>query len=340
MTIHPGDLLADYRVTRLLGRGGMGEVWAALDPHGAEVAVKVLLATAKLKPDIVTRFEREALLVGAIDSPFVCKLLGHANDQSGALILVFEKLEGESLSERLAREKYLPFAEVGPLVDDMLEGLAAAHRASVIHRDLKPANVFLTRTGDPGRPERAQLLDFGISKLARKPVDGIRDEPSLTDFDSTLGSFAYMAPEQVRNPARVDHRADLYSVGAVAFAALAGRLPFEGKNAASVIALKMERAAPTLEIATGERWPSALERFLSRALDREPNLRFESAEDALAEWRACLPVALVRRAAPPPARVTSGYANEPPTAADTGYTATETGDAWGTIAVLAEAEKA
>jgi serine/threonine-protein kinase len=302
LPIHPGDFLAGFQVTQLLGRGGMGEVWAARTPDGLhEVAIKVLLPNAALKPDLVARFEREASVSAAIDSEFVCKLLAHERDASGAHLLIFEKLEGESLSDRLKRELYLPFAEVGPIVDDALLGLAAAHRAGVIHRDLKPGNIFLERTGDPQRPERAKVLDFGISKFS-KGYDGRRDEPSLTDFDATLGSFAYMAPEQVRGAARVDHRCDIYAVGAVAFRALSGRMPFEGANAGTVIALKLDRVAPTLSEVTGDHWPAGLERFLARCLARDPEHRFCSAEEAVSEWRACLPGALTRRAEAPPPR--------------------------------------
>jgi eukaryotic-like serine/threonine-protein kinase len=313
----------------------MGEVWAARAPDGSrEVAIKVLLAGAALKPDLVARFEREATATSSIDSEYVCKLLGHERDATGAHLLIFEKLDGESLSERLKRELYLPFAEVGPILDDALQGLGAAHRAGVIHRDLKPGNIFLERTGDPNRPERAKVLDFGISKLS-KTHDGRRDEPSLTDFDATLGSFAYMAPEQVRGAARVDHRCDLYSIGAVAFRALAGRLPFEGANAGALIALKLDRPAPTLSEVTGDVWPGALERFIARCLQRDPEQRAANAEEAVAEWRACLPGALVRRATPPPQRqqasYTDTYADPVPTMTEGGgpgwdMTQTEAGD--------------
>jgi serine/threonine-protein kinase len=258
-------------VTQLLGRGGMGEVWAAVSTDGTiEVAIKVLLPTAAMKPDLVARFEREARVTASIESDYVCKLQAHERDPSGAHLLVFEKLSGESLSDRLKRELYLPFAEVGPIVDDAFQGLAAAHKAGVIHRDLKPGNIFIEWTDDPRRPERAKVLDFGISKLTKKEK-GRRDEPSLTDFDATLGSFAYMAPEQVRGAARVDQKADIYAMGAVAFRALAGRLPFEGSNAGMIIALKLDRPAPSLSDVTDERWPSAIERFLARALQRDPD---------------------------------------------------------------------
>ena len=324
MAIHPGDILAGYRVTRLLGRGGMGEVWAAADDT-REVAVKVLLARAALKPDLVRRFEREARIASAIKSPFVCELIEVARADDGAHLLVFEHLSGESLADRLKREQYLPFSEVGPIIDDVLQGLVAAHEAGVIHRDLKPGNIFLVRAraSDPPEPyappsggfgfgadgrgpspyparrEHAKILDFGISKLTRS--EGGEREPTLTDFNATLGSFAYMAPEQVRGAARADERADIYSVGAVAFRALSGRLPFEGTTAHYLVAMKLEHQAPSLAEITGEQWPAGVERFLERALERRREERFPTAAEALEVWRSIQPSALKRSAAATPA---------------------------------------
>lgn len=269
----------------------MGEVWAAVsDADGRQVAIKVLLARAALKPDLVRRFEREAKIASAIQSDYVCRLLdvGHAED--GSHLLVFEHLTGESLADRLKREQYLPLSEVGPIIDDVLQGLAAAHAAGVIHRDLKPGNIFLELLNLPGRRERAKILDFGISKLSRRE----KEEPTLTAFDATLGSFAYMAPEQVRGAARADERADIYAVGAVAFRALAGRLPFEGSTAAVLVSLKLDRSAPSLAEVTGEKWPAGIERFLERALDRRREQRFASAEEALESWRSIQPSNLTR----------------------------------------------
>jgi len=269
----------------------MGEVWAATGPDGVrEVAIKVLLARAAMKPDLVRRFEREAKIASAIKSVFVCQLLevGHTDD--GAHLLVFEQLTGESLADRLKREQYLPFSEVGPIIDDALQGLAAAHAAGVVHRDLKPGNIFLEHLGLPDRRERAKILDFGISKLTRRE----KEEPTLTAFDATLGSFAYMAPEQVRGAARADERADLYAVGAVAFRALSGRLPFEGTTAAVLVSLKLDRAAPSLAEATGEKWPAGIERFLERALERKRERRFGTAAEALTAWRAIQPANITR----------------------------------------------
>ena len=311
----------------------MGEVWAATSDSAAEgdrrreVAIKVLLARSAMKPDLVRRFEREARIASAIKSPYVCQLIEVGAADDGSHLLVFEQLCGESLADRLKREQYLPFSEVGPIIDDVLQGLAAAHAASVIHRDLKPGNIFLeqfsaTPSGRYAPPsggfgtggliphpeeqderlERAKILDFGISKLTHR----VKEEPTLTAFDATLGSFAYMAPEQVRGAARADERADIYSVGAVAFRALSGRLPFEGPTALALITIKLDRAAPSLHDATGDHWPAGLERFLERALDRKKERRFGTALEALTAWRAIQPANITRarrtaaRSRPPP----------------------------------------
>ncbi len=301
----------------------MGEVWAATSDAAApgdprrEVAIKVLLARAAMKPDLVRRFEREAKIASAITSPYVCQLLEVAAADDGSHLLVFEQLTGESLADRLKREQYLPFSEVGPIIDDVLQGLAAAHAASVIHRDLKPGNIFLEQFSAtaPGggryappsggfgtggfvprpdeldeRLERAKILDFGISKLTY----GVKGEPTLTAFDATLGSFAYMAPEQVRGAARADERADIYAVGAVAFRSLSGRLPFEGPTAAVLVAFKLDRSAPSLHEATGDHWPAGLERFLERALERKKERRFGTAQEALTAWRSIQPANITR----------------------------------------------
>ncbi len=185
MAIHPGDILAGCRVTRLLGRGGMGEVWAAIDDAhgGGEVAIKILLQRAAMKPDLVKRFEREARITSAINSPYVAKLLRVENADDGAHLLLFEHLTGESLADRLKREQYLSLSgEVGLLIEDVLQGLAAAHAASVIHRDLKPGNIFVERTHDPqkaGASEDPGLLGSPSSTPRRK------NEPTLTAFDAT-----------------------------------------------------------------------------------------------------------------------------------------------------------
>ncbi|MEO7111300.1 MAG: serine/threonine-protein kinase [Polyangiaceae bacterium] len=283
-----------YKVRRLLGRGGMGEVYAADGKDGEKVALKVLHDRAAQDPDMVARFHREATIAAKITSPYVAAILGAGKDRNGRLWIAFERLTGEGLDERLRREQYLSFADVAPVVEDALQGLTAAHKAGVIHRDIKPANLFIEKRkpsksggahGDHEQSrehdERTRILDFGISKIRTHR----KSEPSLTAFDATLGSFAYMAPEQVRGSARVDERADLYALGAVAFRGLTGRLPFEGANALTLIALKLDREPPSLASTTGDEWPQGIERFLQRMMVRDRDRRYGSASEALEEWR-------------------------------------------------------
>lgn len=304
----PGSILGGiYKIRRLIGQGGMGEVYAAEGRGGEKVALKVLHERAAQDPDLVARFNREADIAKKISSPYVAAILGSGKEKDGRLWIAFERLVGEGLDERLRREQYLSFAEVAPIIEDSLQGLHSAHSAHVVHRDIKPANLFIEKrkltqeeiqAGE--HEERTRILDFGVSKM--KANAARRSEPSLTAFDATLGSFAYMAPEQVRGSARVDERADLYALGAVAFRALTGRLPFEGSNALTLIALKLDRDPPTLAQTTGDTWPAAIERYLSKIMARERDRRFGSAMEALDGWRkVCKVMGNVRRRQPPPA---------------------------------------
>ncbi len=281
-----GERLEDrYRILELLGRGGMGEVWSAQSlADDRPVAVKVLLERTARRKDIQKRFEREAEAAARIRSPYVCALFDQGFTPDGSLYLVFELLDGESLADRLRRELYLPFDEIGPLMLDVLQGIQDAHSAQVLHRDLKPGNIFIKPSGKTH--ERAVILDFGVSKVLQSVRE--REEPSLTAYDGTVGSFAYMAPEQVRGAARVDERADVYGAASVAFRALSGRLPFEGMSAKMVAGLKMQRAAPSLQDATGLKWPKQLETFFRRGLARKPDQRFPSAEEARSHLKAAL----------------------------------------------------
>src|SRR4051794_17132259 len=287
----PGSVIGGfYKVRRLIGQGGMGEVYAADGKGGEKVALKVLHEKAAQDPDLVARFQREANIAAQVKSPYVASILGAGKDRNGRLWIAFERLNGEGLDERLRREQYLSFADVAPIVDDALQGLDAAHRAGVIHRDIKPANLYVEKRRLTAKQinqdtpeERTRILDFGVSKMRSR--QGRKSEPSLTAFDATLGSFAYMAPEQVRGSARVDERADLYALGAVAFRALTGRLPFEGTNALTLIALKLDREPPSLASTTGDDWPASIERFLGKIMARDREKRFSTAMEASEAWR-------------------------------------------------------
>jgi serine/threonine-protein kinase len=294
----------------------MGEVYAAEGRGGVKIAIKVLHERAAQDPDLVARFNREANIAKQVRSPYVAAILGAGKEKDGRLWIAFERLVGEGLDERLRREQYLSFAEVAPIIEDALQGLSAAHDAHVVHRDIKPANLFIEKRklteediANRENEERTRILDFGVSKM--KASASRRSEPSLTAFDATLGSFAYMAPEQVRGEARVDERADLYALGAVAFRALTGRLPFEGSNALTLIALKLDRDPPTLARTTGDTWPAAIEKFLAKIMSREREKRFSSALDALDAWRkVCRVMGNARQR--PTAASASASASAPP----------------------------
>jgi eukaryotic-like serine/threonine-protein kinase len=283
-----------YTITKLIGQGGMGEVYEAIGPNQEIVALKILHKRALADADIVARFKREAEIASKIRSPYVARVLAAGKEPDGRLWIAFERLHGEGLDARVKREHYLSMSDVVPIVSDTLKGLQTAHEAGIVHRDIKPANLFVEQVMQPGqvRPdtgeivvaplERTRILDFGVSKV-KSPSQA---EASLTAFDATLGSFAYMAPEQVRGSARVDARADLYAVGAVCFRALAGRLPYEGTTAVTLVALKLDKDPPSLAAVTGEEWPSAIETFLQTLMARERERRYESAKEALAAWEA------------------------------------------------------
>jgi eukaryotic-like serine/threonine-protein kinase len=303
-----------YKLASLIGHGAMGEVYAADGKGGEDVAIKILHDKAAQDPDLVARFQREAEIARRIRSPYVASVLGAGRDKNGRLWIAFERLHGEGLDERLRREQYLSFADAAPVVDDTLHGLEAAHAAGVIHRDIKPANLFIERLhgaapDTQAREERTRILDFGVSKFRPRG----RKESSLTAFDATLGSFAYMAPEQVRASARVDIRADIYALGAVAFRMLTGRLPFEGATALSVVALKLDRAPPSLADVTGETWPAALERTLALMMARDKGERFDSAGAARTAWREVWTAMGDLPPRPPPRFIpaTAGEGSEP-----------------------------
>lgn len=243
----------------------MGEVWAAVDDtDGREVAVKVLLQRAAMKPDLVKRFEREAQITSSIQSPFVCRLLGVDQADDGAHLLVFEQLSGESLADRLKREQYLPLSEVGALIDDVLQGLVAAHAAGVIHRDLKPGNIFVLDDSSRGG---IRLLDFGLAKDLKAD--------SLTMEGMVAGSPAYIAPEIWRGKAhQADRRIDVYSFATVIFRALAGKTPFDGKQPLDRLLFEVIRAPrPSLHALRPE-LPALVDDWVQKALAIDPADRF------------------------------------------------------------------
>ncbi len=267
-----GDSQGYYEVGELLGSGSMGSVYAGTDRAGRPLAIKFLHEHLAGDARIVERFAREASLARRVRSDYVARVL-IAGKSDGLLWIAYERLEGETLEQRLQRLQVLPPHFVRTIGENILSGLEAAHGAGIVHRDVKPANVFLQHLE---HGERACLLDFGISKYESIPGNSTSQAP-LTSTTETLGTSSYMAPEQIDGAAAVGPGADLYSAAVVIFRALTGALPFGAATPTAMLYAKRNGQARTLRQASGEQWPTSLEELFERALAREPERRFPHA---------------------------------------------------------------
>jgi len=271
------------RIGNLLGEGTTGTVYEAVNANGEALAIKFLRETFADDPEMVARFKREASICQRLRSEHIAAVVGAGRTEQTYWI-AYRRLVGETLDGRLRRDRVMSAESVAPIVEQVLQGLAVAHAAGVVHRDIKPANIVLERTP---AGERACILDFGISK-DRSRSGSSTSGGSLTSHTATLGTINYMPPEQIGASASVDHRADLYSAGVVAYRALAGQLPYVGSSQAAVLYAKINQDARSLSEATGMPWPEALVSFFRRALAREPSARFGGAEEMATAWlEAC-----------------------------------------------------
>ncbi len=223
-----GTVLANrYKLLSRIGEGAMG--WVFIAEHveiGKKVAIKVLRPSLCRLPEAVSRFRREARSATQIGSKHIVDVTDFGTTETGSVFFVMENLEGEDLSAALKKEKFLPWQRVVHILDQLCEALQAAHDSGIIHRDVKPANFYRVEQG--GDPDFIKILDFGIARLAN-PQDSI-----VTQTGVVMGTPDFMAPEQAMGK-HVDHRADIYSLGASAYALLTGRPPFEGANEYDVI---------------------------------------------------------------------------------------------------------
>lgn len=283
MPVDSGTVVANrYRITRPLGKGGMGEVHAAENMRtGRHVALKLLRAEAKSKQSAIERFRREARAAGSINSDFVTQVLDVEDDPEHGIVLVFELLEGESLVERLKRTGPIPYDELWGIAEAVWMGLADAHAAGIVHRDLKPSNVFLEQRRNG---TRVKILDFGISKLPKK----ISHE-SLTQVGQSLGTFSFMPPEQIGKAKSVDHRADIYACATLIYQSLSGKLPYHAKNVVRMMELKSRSEPRTLGEVMRDPVDARLEAFIAKGLSRNPDHRFQTAVEALEAWRQLRP---------------------------------------------------
>jgi serine/threonine-protein kinase len=269
---HEGAVLAErFFLERLVGRGGMGTVWAGLDRQtGGRVAIKILHDDA---PELTARLRREARVGALLVHPNVLPIRAIVTLPARAPVLIMDLLEGESLASRLAKTGRMSFDALVPLLAPLVDAVRVAHERGVIHRDLKPSNVFLARDDDG--VETVILLDFGLAKILGGGSDAAAD--TITRSGALIGTPSYMAPEQLLGAGAVDARADVWALGAIAYEALAGRRPVEGRSYAQIVRAHATRSIrPLGESAPGV--PPDFAALVDRMLSHEPERRPTSIE--------------------------------------------------------------